>query len=56
MMYETAIVAAILVNRKHEEDLADRRVFYGPDAQPETEKPRRTLRSRLPHRKTTPVA
>ena len=55
-MYETALVAAILVNRKHEDDLADRRVFYGPDAQPEAEKPRRTLRSLLPHRKTTPIA
>lgn len=56
-MYETAIAVAILVNRKRDEDLADRRVFYGPDAQPETEEPRRrTLLSRLPRRKTTPIA
>lgn len=41
MFDETAIVAALLLNRKMDDDLADRRAFYGPDAQPETEQPRR---------------
>ena len=37
-MFETFIIAAaIIINMKREEDMADRRAFYGPDTIPPTE-------------------
>lgn len=42
MFQESAIISAILLNKKVFEDEADRRAFYGPDAQPEVTQPRRS--------------
>ena len=49
MFDETMVVAALMMNRKQNDDITDRRAFYGPDAQPETEQPqrKRTLMSRF---------
>lgn len=41
MFDETMIVAALMMNRKQNDDIADRRAFSGPDAQPEAEQPQR---------------
>ncbi len=44
-MFETAVIAAAMVNvRKHNEEVADRRAFYGPDAVPLPDEPRRKVR------------
>lgn len=44
-MFETAMVAAAMVSEmKRNEDLADRRAFYGPDATPASEESRRKAR------------
>jgi hypothetical protein len=44
-MFETAVVAAAIVSElKRNEDLADRRAFYGPDLVPSQEAPRRKVR------------
>ena len=44
-MFETAVVAAAMVNElKRNEDIADRRAFYGPDLVPSEEAPRRKVR------------
>ncbi|GEM_PF-6854215 len=44
-MFETAVVAAALVSElKRNEDLADRRAFYGPDLEPSREERRRAIR------------
>jgi len=44
-MFEAAVVAAALVNElKRNEDIADRRAFRGPDAEPLQEAPRRKVR------------
>lgn len=56
MFDETMVVAALIMNRARNEETADRRAFYGPDAQPEVvqAQPKRT---RLPRflRRPTPV-
>jgi hypothetical protein len=45
IMFETAVVAAAIVSElKRNEDLADRRAFYGPDLVPSQEAPRRKVR------------
>jgi hypothetical protein len=44
-MFETAVVAAAMVNElKRNEDVADRRAFYGPDLAPSQEESRRKVR------------
>jgi hypothetical protein len=46
-MFEAAVVAAAMIHEmKRKEDIADRRVFYGPDLTPVQEAPRR--KARLP--------
>lgn len=44
IMFETAIAAALVSALKHNEDIADRRAFYGPDLAPSQEEPRRKVR------------
>ncbi len=41
MFDETMVVAALMMNRKQNDDVADRRAFSGPDAQPEDAQPQR---------------
>ena len=56
-MFEVAVVAAALIHQlKRNEEIADRRAFYGPDAPPLTEQARRD--ARLPRflRRGTTVA
>ncbi len=44
-MFEIAAMAATMVREiKRNEDIADRRAFYGPDAVPSVEEPRRKVR------------
>ncbi len=57
MFEESGLVAAILLNRKIDEELADRRAFNGPDVQPEFEpQRRRRLMPRFLRRKDVTVA
>jgi hypothetical protein len=45
IMFEGAVVAAAMVNElKRNEEIADRRAFYGPDLVPVQEAPRRKIR------------
>ncbi|MDQ6833936.1 MAG: hypothetical protein M3008_11105 [Chloroflexota bacterium] len=44
-MFEAAVVVAAIVNEvKRNEDIADRRAFYGPDLAPSQEESRRKMR------------
>lgn len=44
-MFEAAVIAAAMVNElKRNEEIADRRAFYGPDLEPLQEAPRRKVR------------
>ncbi|MGI8687196.1 MAG: hypothetical protein ACR2M3_01335 [Thermomicrobiales bacterium] len=43
-MFETALAAALVKVWKHNEDIADRRAFYGPDLVPSQEESRRKVR------------
>ena len=56
MLDETMVVAAILMNRKIDDDVADRRAFYGPDALPETTQPPKRSRLQRFLRRATPAA
>lgn len=54
-MFESAmVVSAIISTMKHNDEIADRRAFYGPDAPPIIEQPRRKVRApRFPRRGET---
>ncbi|MCA1666434.1 MAG: hypothetical protein LC793_03355 [Thermomicrobia bacterium] len=44
-MFETAVLAAAMVKvMKRNEEIADRRAFYGPDVVPSQDEPRRKVR------------
>ena len=46
ILFESAMVAAAMVSEmKRNEELADRRAFYGPDAMPAQEESRRKVRA-----------
>jgi hypothetical protein len=44
IMFETYIAAAMVNEMKCNEEIADRRAFYGPDLAPSQEEPRRKIR------------
>lgn len=57
MFNESGLVVAILLNRKIDDDLADRRAFNGPETQPELEpQRRRRLLPRFLRRKDATLA